>query len=86
MSTKERTGFIAGASPDIPLFARWVGGTDPVIVTLHGGPGASHDYLRPQFDLLATGRTLLHYDQRGGGRSPVPRETPLDWRAQVADL
>jgi proline iminopeptidase len=55
-------------------------------VVLHGGPGASMDYLRPQFDLLATGRTLLFYDQRGGGRSEVPRETTLDWRAHVADL
>jgi len=82
----ERTGLIPGASPDIQLFARWIGETDPVIVTLHGGPGASQDYLRPQFDLLATGRTLLYYDQRGGGRSGVPRETPLGWREQVADL
>ncbi len=31
-------------------------------------------------------RTLLYYDQRGGGRSDVPREAPLEWRAQVADL
>jgi proline iminopeptidase len=82
----ERTGQIAGASPDIRLFARWVGDTDPVIVTLHGGPGASQDYLRPQFDLLATGRTLLYYDQRGGGQSPAPSKAPLDSRAQVADL
>jgi proline iminopeptidase len=86
VNTRERTGHIAGASPDIRLFARWVGEHDPVIVTLHGGPGASHDYLRPQFDLLARGRTLLYYDQRGGGQSPAPRETPLDWHAQVADL
>ncbi len=59
---------------------------DPIVVTLHGGPGASQDYLRPQFDRLATGRTLLYYDQRGGGRSEAPREAPLDWRAHVADL
>lgn len=58
----------------------------PTVVVLHGGPGASMDYLRPQFDRLATGRTLLYYDQRGGGRSEVPREAPLDWRAHVADL
>jgi proline iminopeptidase len=82
----DRTGFIAGADPSLRLFARWVGDSDPVVVTLHGGPGASQDYLRPQFDLLATGRTLLYYDQRGGGQSPAPREAQLDWRAQVADL
>jgi proline iminopeptidase len=69
----------------ISLFTRRVG-TGPLVVVLHGGPGASHDYLLPQYDLLATGRTLLYYDQRGGGRSPVPRETPLGWRDHVADL
>jgi pimeloyl-ACP methyl ester carboxylesterase len=82
----ERTGRIAGGAPGIELFARWAGGHGPVIPTLHGGPGASHDYLRPQFDLLARDRTLLYYDQRGGGQSAASREAPLDWRAHVADL
>ncbi len=82
----ERTGRITGGAPGIELFARWVGDAGPVVVTLHGGPGASQDYLRPQFDRLATGRTILYYDQRGGGRSPAPRDAALDWRAHVADL
>ena len=80
----ERTGTLRGAG--VELFARWVGESGPTVVVLHGGPGASMDYLRPQFDRLARGRTLLFYDQRGGGGSAVPRETPLDWRAHVADL
>jgi proline iminopeptidase len=63
-----------------------VGDGGPTVVVLHGGPGASHDYLRPQFDALARGRTLLYYDQRGGGRSEVPRDVPLGWREHVADL
>jgi len=53
---------------------------------LHGGPGAHHDYLLPQYDRLAAGRFLFYYDQRGGGQSPVPRETPVGWREHVADL
>jgi len=53
---------------------------------LHGGPGASHDYLLPQYDLLAQGRSLFYYDQRGGGQSPVSRDTPVGWREHVADL
>lgn len=61
-------------------------GEGPLLVVLHGGPGAHHDYLLPQYDRLATGRTFLYYDQRGGGRSPVSRETPLGWREHVADL
>jgi proline iminopeptidase len=56
------------------------------VVVLHGGPGAHHDYLLPQYDRLATGRELFYYDQRGGGQSPVPRETPVGWREHVADL
>jgi proline iminopeptidase len=78
--------------PDAPLqvdgvrlFTRRVG-TGPTVVVLHGGPGAHHDYLLPQYDLLARGRELFYYDQRGGGRSPAPRDTPLGWRAHVADL
>jgi len=55
-------------------------------VVLHGGPGAHHEYLLPQYDRLATGRELFYYDQRGGGQSPVPRETPVGWREHVADL
>lgn len=35
---------------------------------------------------MAGRRTLFYYDQRGGGKSPVPRETPVGWREQVADL
>src|SRR2546425_9229064 len=69
----------------VRLFTRRAGDGLPVVV-LHGGPGAHHDYLLPQYDLLARGRTLLYYDQRGGGRSPVGRDTPVGWREHVADL
>ena len=69
----------------VPLFTRTVG-SGPGIIVLHGGPGAHHDYLLPQFDALARGRTLHYYDQRGGGRSPVERDGPVGWREQVADL
>lgn len=67
------------------LFTRRVG-SGPLVVVLHGGPGASHDYLLPQYDLLARGRSLFYYDQRGGGQSPVSRDTPVGWREHVADL
>jgi proline iminopeptidase len=69
----------------VRLFTRRVG-SGPIVVVLHGGPGAHHDYLLPQYDLLANGRSLLYYDQRGGGQSPVPRDTPVGWREHVADL
>lgn len=69
----------------VQLFERRVGGGPPVVV-LHGGPGAHHDYLLPGFDALAAGRTLIYYDQRGGGRSAVPRDVPVGWKEHVADL
>jgi len=69
----------------VSLFTRTVS-AGPDVIALHGGPGAHHDYLLPQFDLLATTRRLRYYDQRGGGRSPVGRDTPVGWREQVADL
>lgn len=71
--------------PGADLFVRRIGSGPPVVV-LHGGPGADHEYLRPGFDALADGREVLYYDQRGGGRSPVPRDVPVGWIEQVADL
>ena len=69
----------------VELFERRIGEGAPIVV-LHGGPGAHHDYLLPGFDSLAKGRMLIYYDQRGGGRSPVPREVPVGWEEQVEDL
>lgn len=69
----------------VTLFERRAG-HGPEVIVLHGGPGAHHDYLLPGFDALATGRTLVYYDQRGGGRSPVARDVPVGWQEQVYDL
>src|SRR2546430_17540362 len=68
----------------VRIYTRRVGDGPPPVVVLHGGPGAHHDYLLPQYDRLAHGRTLLYYDQRGGGRSPGSRDTPLGWRGHRA--
>lgn len=69
----------------VDLFTRRIG-AGPLVVVLHGGPGAQHDYLLPQYDRLADRRELFYYDQRGGGRSPVAREVPVGGREHVADL
>jgi L-proline amide hydrolase len=44
-------------------------GPKPPLVTLHGGPGGSHDYLERFAKLATGGRAVIHYDQIGGGRS-----------------
>lgn len=69
----------------VRLYTRQVG-DGPSVVVLHGGPGAHHDYLLPQYDRLAARRALRYYDQRGGGRSAVPRDVAVGWREHVADL
>jgi len=56
------------------------------VVLLHGGPGASLDYLRPQMDRLADGgRRLVYYDQRGGGQSALAPGTPYAGAATHVD-
>ena len=70
-----------------PLFIRVDGpeGADPVIL-LHGGPGASHDYLYPQMLFLAERHRVIAYDQRGGGQSRTGESAPVTWRTHVDDL
>ncbi len=56
------------------------------VLVLHGGPGAHHDYLLPQFLELADTRRLIFYDQRGGGRSRTDDRAPITARTHVEDL
>ncbi|BDR91034.1 proline iminopeptidase [Vulcanisaeta souniana] len=44
------------------------------LVVLHGGPGASHDYLIPLAELSNYGINVLFYDQFGSGRSDEPSD------------
>jgi L-proline amide hydrolase len=41
----------------------------PPLVVLHGGPGATHDYVSSLARLSSGGRAVVHYDQLGNGRS-----------------
>jgi proline iminopeptidase len=71
----------------VPLFWAAYGREGaPRLLVLHGGPGASHDYLLPQMLRLAEEYDLLFYDQRGGGRSRPSDNAPITWRTQVDDL
>src|SRR5688500_1483853 len=58
----------------------------PRLLVLHGGPGASHEYLLPGMLQLAKNRELLFYDQRGGGQSRSESEGVITWPTQVGDL
>jgi len=61
-----------------------VEGALPLIV-VHGGPGMAHDYLRNLAALAdETGRTVVHYDQVGCGRSSHRPDAPADfWTPQL---
>ena len=58
----------------------------PRLLVLHGGPGASHDYMLPQMLALADEYRLIFYDQRGGGRSKNDDRSPVTWKTHVTDL
>ena len=49
------------------------------LITLHGGPGATHDYLLSMTDLASDGRAVVHYDQLGNGRSSHLPERGADF-------
>jgi pimeloyl-ACP methyl ester carboxylesterase len=78
-------GFVeAGAG--VQLFYRVDGHASRAVVVLHGGPGFSHDYLADELLPLAHTHGVIHYDQRGSGRSSAaPTHSthaalPTTWR------
>ena len=74
-------------STELPLYwCRYGDPGDPTLLVLHGGPGAHHDYLLPQFLELARDHELVFYDQRGGGRSKTDDRAPITWRTHAEDL
>lgn len=72
---EEREGFIR--VPGGNVWYRIVGSGDAIpLLTLHGGPGAGHDYLEP-LGMLASDRPVVFYDQLGCGRSDQPNDSAL---------
>ena len=75
------------SSTPVPLYWCAYGVGPERALVLHGGPGASHDYLLPQMLRLAERRELVLYDQRGGGRSRHDDDRePITWRTQAEDV
>src|SRR6476646_6165373 len=50
------------------IYYKTIGQGTPLMI-VHGGPGASHDYLLPYLLPLARGHRLIFIDERGSGRS-----------------
>jgi L-proline amide hydrolase len=61
-----------------------LGSAKTPVVTLHGGPGATHDYLDSFKALASDGRAVIHYDQLGNGRSTHLRHKGAEfWTVQL---
>jgi proline iminopeptidase len=80
MSEKSREGFITVEGGKI--WYKIVGfkkSATPLLV-IHGGPGATHDYLESLSE-LADERPVIFYDQLGSGNSDIPLDDSL-WRIE----
>lgn len=73
-----------------PALAYWTvpsaatNAADRMIVVVHGGPGVSHRYLRPELDRYARWGEVVYYDQRGCGASEGAAS--YGWEDHVEDL
>ncbi len=55
------------------FYERFGKGNRHRLIALHGGPGASHDYLLSLSDLASLDFDIVFYDQFGCGRSDYPK-------------
>jgi proline iminopeptidase len=67
-------GFLTGAA-GAQIFYQVAGTGHDTVVVVHGGPGAGIDDVRPDVEPLMKSHVVIFYDQRGGGRSELPKDT-----------
>jgi proline iminopeptidase len=74
---EDTEGFVKVLGYD--LYYRTVGppNASGTVLTLHGGPGSSHDYLLSLRDLTRWGYRVVFFDQLACGRSEIPPGTDL---------
>jgi L-proline amide hydrolase len=83
MTGHEGTHHWQAEGVDVTTWFRVVGDLDadrPPVIVLHGGPGATHDYLTPLAALHDHDeRPVVFYDQVGNGRSSHHPDAPVDF-------
>ena len=84
--TQSREGYVT--TPDSArLYYRLAGTRGDTIIAIHGGPGVDLESIAGDFAPLAQQHVVIFYDQRGTGRSTLPRDTTtLNAAQQVRDL
>lgn len=74
-------------SDSVSLFYRIQGQGRDTIIAIHGGPGVDLESIANDFAPLTEHHAVIFYDQRGTGRSTLPRDTTtLTAANQIADL
>ena len=85
-SPAKKEGFII-TGDSARLFYRSIGTAQDTIIAIHGGPGVDLESIYGDFLSLAERHTVIFYDQRGAGRSTLPRDSAtLNATQQVKDL
>jgi proline iminopeptidase len=83
---RKSEGYVT-TSDSARLFYRVLGQGPDTIIAIHGGPGVDLESIAGDFARLAQRHTVIFYDQRGSGRSELPRDTTRLFVArQIADL
>jgi sugar lactone lactonase YvrE/pimeloyl-ACP methyl ester carboxylesterase len=81
-----REGYIT-TSDSARLFYRVIGRGADTLIAIHGGPGVDLESIAGDFAPLAERHVVIFYDQRGAGRSELPKDTSrLVVSRQIADL
>jgi proline iminopeptidase len=83
MAAATRQGTVPAGDTELAYFRL---GEGPPLVVMPGGPRLGYAHLRPGFDLLAGGREIIYYDERGSGASPVGDPERVSTAGTLADL
>ena len=68
-----RQGYVT-TSDSARLFYRVVGRGPDTLIAIHGGPGVDLESIAEDFAPLGERHVVIFYDQRGTGRSDLPKD------------
>lgn len=81
-----REGYLLTAD-SARLYYRVLGRGGDTLIAIHGGPGVDLESIAGDFAPLADRHVVIFYDQRGAGRSTLPKDTTqLTAARQIEDL